>query len=366
MRIILTGGGTGGHIYPALALARYIKKADPGAEMLFVGASGGMEERIIPPSGFSLTTLKVKGLPRRVNFSLFKAFYMLGKSSAQAKKIIADFKPDYVIGTGGYAAAPIILAALSRRIKVILHEQNVIPGLTNRFLAPFVYRVCLSFKASGKYFLKQSNLCLTGNPRASEVGQISKATARKILDMDPELPLILAVGGSQGAARLNQCMLDFLFKAAGTKNFQVLYITGEAYYEKVTSRLKDGRLFKIYGSRIKVLPYQREMTLGLAAADLIVTRAGATTLAEITALGIPAIIIPSPNVVHNHQLINARELYDRGAAVLVEEHQLNGEVLRNNIFALLNDPRKLGLMERNSREMGFPEAAYNIYKLMTS
>ncbi|HHT47091.1 MAG TPA: undecaprenyldiphospho-muramoylpentapeptide beta-N-acetylglucosaminyltransferase [Firmicutes bacterium] len=366
MRIILTGGGTGGHIYPALALARYIKKIDPAVEMLFVGASGGMEEKIIPPSGFSLSTLQVKGLPRRVNFSLFKAFYLLGKSSAQAKKIIEEFKPDYVIGTGGYAAAPIILAALACRVKVILHEQNVIPGITNRFLAPFVYRVCLSFAASQKYFLKQSNLCLTGNPRASEVGHISKSTARKILNMDPKLAFVLAVGGSQGAAKLNQCMLDFLFKASGEAGFQMLYITGERYYEKVISSLKDGNLLEIYGLRLKVLPYQREMALGLAAADLIVTRAGATTLAEITALGIPAIIIPSPNVVHNHQLINARELFSREAAVLIEENQLSGEVLKNNILSLLNDPRRLDLMKRKSKEIGFPEAAHNIYKLMTS
>lgn len=366
MRIILTGGGTGGHIYPALALARYIKKVNPGAEILFVGASGGMEEKIIPSSGFRLTTLAVKGLPRRVNLSLFQAFYLLGKSSADARKIIEEFKPDFVLGTGGYAAAPLLLAALSRRIKVILHEQNVIPGITNRFLSPFVYRVCLSFAASQKYFIRKSNLCLTGNPRASEVGHIKKVTARKILDMDPKLPLVLAVGGSRGAARLNQCMLDFLFKASDTTGFQVLYITGEIYYEKVLSRLKEGLLFEKYGSRLKVLPYQREMTLGLAAADLIVTRAGATTLAEITALGIPAIIVPSPNVVHNHQLINARELSGRKAAVLIEEDHLSGEALKNRIFSLINDPLKLDLMEKKSREMGFPEAAYNIYKLMIS
>lgn len=364
MRLIFTGGGTGGHIYPALALARYIKKVNPKAEILFVGASGGMEEKLVPQSGFRLKTLPVKGLPRALNLRLLQAFYLAGKSSVLAGKIIAEFQPDFVIGTGGYAAAPIILAALTKRKKVIIHEQNVIPGVTNRLLAPWVYKVCLSFEASKKYFLKRSNLCITGNPRASEVGHLEKKTARKILNMDQDLPFLLAVGGSIGAARLNRSMVEFLLRASGNKNMQVLYITGERYYDEITKRLKDSKVFELYGGRLLVRPYQQEMPLALAAADLIVTRAGATTLAEITALGVPAIIIPSPNVVHNHQLINARELSRQGAAVTIEEENLNGKVLQEEIYSLLYDSSKLAQMQENSKKIGCPDAAENIFKLM--
>jgi UDP-N-acetylglucosamine--N-acetylmuramyl-(pentapeptide) pyrophosphoryl-undecaprenol N-acetylglucosamine transferase len=364
LKIILTGGGTGGHIYPALALARYIKKVNPSTEILFVGAAGGMEEKIIPQSGFRLAVLPVKGLPRKININLLRSFYLLGKSSVHAGKIINEFKPDVIIGMGGYAAAPIILSAITKRRKVIIHEQNVIPGVTNRFLAPCVYKVCLSFEASKRYFKKHSNLCVTGNPRASEVGHIEKKTARKILNMDENLPFLLVVGGSLGADRLNQCMTDFLFRSSGNNNIQIQYITGERYYEEVVSRLKAGKIFERYSGRLDVRPYQQEMSVSLAAADLVITRAGATTLAEVTALGVPAIIIPSPNVVHNHQFINAQELAGRGAALLIEEKDLDGKILQNEIYALLGDLSKLSSMGENSRKMGYTEAAESIYKLL--
>jgi UDP-N-acetylglucosamine--N-acetylmuramyl-(pentapeptide) pyrophosphoryl-undecaprenol N-acetylglucosamine transferase len=364
MRIILTGGGTGGHIYPALALARYIRKVNPRAEIIFVGASGGMEEKIVPASGFHLLTLPVKGLPRRLNKHFWRTFYLLGRSSSRAKKILAEFKPDLIVGTGGYAAAPVILAALMQRKKVFIHEQNVIPGVTNRLVAPWVYKVCLSFEASRRYFRKKANLCVTGNPRASEVGHVSKRAALQMLNMDVNLPLLLVVGGSRGAARLNQSTVDFLLRSVGNKKMQILYITGEIYFEEVISRLRAAEIFQLYDGRLQVRPYQQEMSLALAAADLVITRAGATTLAEITALGIPAIIIPSPNVVHDHQLINARELSRQGAALVIEEQNLNAQILQEKITGLLNDPDKLNQMKENSKRLGYPQAAENIYKLM--
>lgn len=364
MRIIFTGGGTGGHIYPALALARYIKKVNPRTEIIFVGASGGMEEKIVPASGFRLLTLPVRGLSRKINLHFGRTFYLLGKSINQAKKIVAEFEPDFVVGTGGYAAAPMILAALIKRKKILIHEQNVIPGVTNRLVAPLVGQVCLSFEASRRYFRKQANLYVTGNPRASEVGNISKTAARQMLNMDANLPLLLVVGGSRGAARINQSTVDFLLRSAGNKNVQILYITGEIYFQEVISRLRAAEILQLYDGRLQVRPYQQEMTLALAAADLVITRAGATTLAEITALGIPAIIIPSPNVVHDHQLVNARELARQGAAVLIEEQNLTAQVLQEKIFGLINDPDKLNQMKKNSIRLGHPGAAAHIYQLM--
>ncbi len=364
MRIIFAGGGTGGHIYPALALARYILKVNPESEIYFVGARGGMEEKIVPASGFRLFTFQVRGLSRKIDLHWGKTFYLLGKSIQQAKKILDKFQPDFIVGTGGYAAAPMLLAALFRRKNILIHEQNVMPGITNRLVAPFVGKVCLSFSASRRYFRKQANLYVTGNPRASEVGFISKSAARQMLNMDTNLPLLLVVGGSRGAAKINQSTVDFLIRAQDNKNIQILYITGEIYYQEVLSRLQATEMMQHYGGRLQVRAYQQEMGLALAAADLLITRAGATTLAEVTALGVPAIIIPSPNVVHDHQLVNAREIARQGAAVLIEEQDLTAQVLQENIFGLFRDPGKMEQMKKNSIKLGHPQAAANIYQLM--
>ncbi len=364
MRIVLTGGGTGGHIYPALALARHIRRVNPGAELLFVGASGGMEEKLVPQAGFPLQTLAVKGLPRKLSYGFWQAFSLMGKATTHAGKILEDFRPNYVVGMGGYAAAPLAVAALRRRIKVLIHEQNVLPGLTNKLLAPWAYKVCLSFEASRRHFIRCSNLCLTGNPRASEVVEISKEKARQMLNLDPALPLVLAVGGSRGADALNRSMMDFLILSSARKGLQVLYITGERYFDEVNSRLRALRVPEIYGGRLQLRPYQQEMPLAMAAADLMLTRAGATTIAELTALGLPAVVIPSPNVTHNHQLINALELSRRGAAVLLEEKELSGKRLQQTVYHLLDTPGELARLSENSRNLGHPHAADTIYRLM--
>ncbi len=361
MRVLLTGGATGGHIYPALAMARYIRKENPTAEVLFVGAKGGMEEKIIPQAGFALQTLKVKGFPRRFTKALGKSIFLMVIAVINAVRILKRFKPDVIIGTGGFAAGPVVMAGLMYRKRIILHEQNVLPGLANRMFAPWVYRVCLSFDESKNYFRRRSNLYLTGNPRASEVVEVDKESARILLKLDTELPLVLAVGGSGGAEKLNKSVLDFLFLSVGNKNLQVLYITGEKYYEQVISRLKNGNIIEYYGGRLQVKAYQQEMPLAISAADLIITRAGATTLAELTALGRPAIVVPSPNVVHNHQLLNARELSTHGAASLLEEKELSGQALQKEVYRVLYNSYLLEEMAQKSRSLGCTDAVKNIY-----
>lgn len=366
MRVLFTGGATGGHIYPALALGRYIRKEDPTAELQFVGAKGGLEEKIIPQAGFILETLEVKGFPRRFTPAFFKSCFLLGRAVLNASRILRTFKPDVIIGTGGFAAAPVVMAGLVHRKRVILHEQNVLPGLANRVFAPWVYGVCLSYEASKDYFRRSSNLYLTGNPRASEMEEVEKDSARNLLGLDPELPLVLAVGGSGGAEKLNQCMLDFLFLSAGNKNLQVLYVTGEKYYEQVISRLAKGKIIENYGGRLQVRAYQQEIPLAISAADLMITRAGATTLAELTALGRAAIVVPSPNVVHNHQLLNAQELFNHGAVSLIEERGLSGQVLQDEVYRILYNSSLLEQMSQISKSLGCTDAASNIYKLFLS
>ena len=289
---------------------------------------------------------------------------MLCGSLRAAARIIKAYNPDFVVGTGGFAAAPIIIASILKRKKVFLHEQNVFPGLTNRILAPFAYRVCLSFEGSAGHFLRRSNLVTTGNPRASEVGCLEKSKAREILGLDPDLPLLLVVGGSRGAQKLNQSMIEFLINSAEKKEIQVMYITGDIYYNEIMTALQANDLLSKYNNRLHVTPFQPEMPLCMAAADLIITRAGATTLAEITALGLPAIIIPSPNVVHNHQLLNALELQQKGAAELIEEKDLHEETLQECVYALLGNHGRMSSLKENSKKIAYPEAAENIYRLM--
>ncbi len=364
MRIIFSGGGTGGHIYPALSMARYVKKKVPQAAILFIGADGGMEENIIPEAGFDLETLAVKGFSRKKLIHAPATIFRLGSSCARARRIIEKFKPDVVMGTGGYASAPTLLAALLGRKKTIIHEQNIIPGMTNRFLSPWVDKVCVSFDASRDYYKNKSNVLVTGNPRSSDMKLLSKESARESLRMDNKLPLLLVFGGSRGAARINQCMVDYLEKLTEKGKMQVLYITGEIYYDEITSRLEKKQVFDRLGDRLKVKAYQREMPSAMAAADLMISRAGATTLAEITALGVPSILIPSPNVVNDHQRKNALSLVREEAAVMIEEDNLTAPALKDKIEDLLGSPVKLKMLSKNSRKLGKPDAAENIFKLI--
>ncbi len=364
MRILITGGGTGGHIYPALAMARYVRDAQPGASILFVGAEGGMEEKIVPAAGFPLETLPVKGFSRKKITGAFHTVYLLGGACVRAKRTIEGFKPDVVFGTGGYASAPTIIAALTERKKVIIHEQNIVPGMTNRFLAPWVDKVCLSFDASKPYYWKKRNLVVTGNPRASEMNQLQKGTARHLLKMHKDIPLLLVSSGSRGAARINQCMVEFLEHTRNCTKIQVLYITGEVYYDEIISRLKRNRVFDKFGENLQVRPYQQEMPVAMAAADMMISRAGATTLAEITSLGVPTILIPSPNVVNDHQLKNARSLAEVNAAVLLEEKVLTAQTLKEQIDDLIDQPLKRKELGINSRKLGKPKAAEMIYELI--
>ncbi len=366
MRVIITGGGTGGHIYPALAMARTIRRNDPTAEILFVGAAGGMEEKIVPAAGFSLETLPVRGFSRRKLLQAFPTLFFLARSWRQAQTLMRRFRPDLVFGTGGFAAAPALLAALAGKKRVIIHEQNLFPGVTNRFLAPWVESVCLSFEASKKYYRKQSNLVVTGNPRASEMVDLEKTAARERLKLHKEMPLLVACGGSRGAARINQCMVEYLEQVDDHLGIQVLYITGEIYYDQIKARLHQNRVLERFGGHLTVKAYQEEMPLALAAADLVISRAGATTLAEITALGVPAILIPSPNVVHDHQRMNALTLAEARAAVMLEEKDLGPEIFKDQVDTLLSNPLKRKELSQNSRMLGKPDAAEQIFALMVS
>jgi UDP-N-acetylglucosamine--N-acetylmuramyl-(pentapeptide) pyrophosphoryl-undecaprenol N-acetylglucosamine transferase len=353
MRVMFAGGGTGGHIYPALALARHLQAVD-GAETLFVGTERGMEKEIVPAAGFVLETIPVTGFTRKLSPELGRAVLLAAAGVKEARGLIRRFRPDVVVGTGGYVAGPVVLAAVLSRIPTVIHEQNAIPGLTNVILARFCRRVCLSFPGSEVHFPRPERTVLTGNPRASEAAGATGAGAADIR-LNAGLPVLLCVGGSHGAARLNEAFSAGLEKVLQQSDTQVVYVTGKRYFDTLQEKLAP--LAIRFPNRLQVLPYYPALPELMKRASLMVSRAGATTLAEITALGVPSVLIPSPNVTNNHQEHNARSLSEHGAAILLRESELTEERLVDELVAILTDRQRLQTMAEASRRLGVPDAA---------
>ncbi len=356
MKVLIGSGGTGGHIYPALALARHILAKNGSSQVMFVGTKRGLESRIIPLSGFNLLTINSMGFDRRVR-NIFPVIRELLKGIRQSSAIINNFKPDIVVGTGGYVAAPLVMASVFKGIPVVIHEQNAMPGLANRLLAPFASIVCISFPETKQYFKSKRKIRLTGNPRASEVyklGLKGKNSSKKSNDNQ----LIVVYGGSHGSLKINHVVSEYIARKMLPAKTDVVFVTGERYYQDVLKRVKS------LPEEVRLFPYLDLMPEILSEADLVITRSGATTIAEISALGIPAILIPSPNVANNEQYHNARILSDSGAAVMIEEELFNEIELEKAISGLLKDPALLREMSQNSKSRGMPKASENLYKCL--
>ncbi len=361
MRVVFTGGGTGGHLYPALALARHIRKEDPSSEIIFLGTEKGLESRILPPAGFRLKVLTIKTPVRRFSRAMFRTLFIMAGGTLEAGKFLRWFSPDVVVGTGGYVSVPAVLAAMIMRIPVVLHEQNVIPGLTNKKLAPWVALTCLSFPESCHHFPPRARLKVTGNPRASEVvGTEAGENEYKLLGLMPGRKTLLITGGSQGASKLNKITLKALKLLQGQKDLQVLYVTGQRYFEDMQAEARSLAPEPF----VRMVPYLENMPLALSVADAVISRAGATTLAEINARGIPAILVPSPNVTNDHQWANAEVLEKKGAAFAYREEDLTSEKLRDALGLILDNPEKLAAMHRASLDLGYPRAAAAMYEAL--
>lgn len=362
MKVLFTGGGTGGHIYPALALARYLRDKQQ-AKILFVGTEKGMEKQIVPAEGFQLEIIPVVGLQRKVSLQFGRAFYLAASGVLAARRIMKKFQPDVVIGTGGYVAGPVVLAARLLGIPTIIHEQNAIPGLTNIWLSRLASRVCVSIAGSAKYFPRPQKIVLTGNPRATEAALARKLPPPTQPMLDPNRPLLICSGGSLGAAKLNEAFTGCIEHVLASTSAEIVYITGNRYFDDITERLAD--YIRLFPTRLHVLPYHPQMPQLMARAALMVSRAGATTLAELTALGIPAVLIPSPNVTNNHQEHNARSLSDCGAAILIREDQLTVEGLAVCLVELLSDAKRLTDMAGASKSVGIPDAALRMVSVVS-
>ena len=336
MRVLLSGGGTGGHIYPALAIAESIKKRIPDAEIAFVGTPTGMENRLIPREGYKVYHVDVRGFSRSLSFRNIKAVYLALTSPNAAKKIIEEFKPDIVIGTGGYVCWPILVAASKMGVPSCVHESNAVPGATVKRLQKYCDVIFTNFAETGKYLLSAKKVMNVGNPVRDFV-KYDYASARKSLGVDGKYKhVILSFGGSLGAQRINDSMLS-VFDSYLRNHPEILAVhsAGTRYYEDMTESAKRLGLDKC--ENIKILEYVYDMPVQMAAADIVVTRAGAMTISEIALNRKAAIMIPSPNVTNNHQYKNAKVLADRGAGILIEESEIMNEELENSIKRLLSD-----------------------------
>lgn len=358
MNIVVSGGGTGGHIYPALALIREIKKTAQDVNFLYIGTEKGLESKLVTRENIPFKSIHITGFKRKVSFENVKTILRFIKGVNDSKKMLKEFKADVVIGTGGYVCGPVVYAAAKLGIPTIIHEQNSVPGLTNKFLSRYVDRIAVCFEEA-KTFFPESKVVLTGNPRAQEVLHQDGIKGRLSAGLSVIEPVVLIVGGSRGARPINEAVLKGL-SLLGEKPYQVLYVTGDVHYEEVKKEVE------LVGNPKNVIikPFIHNMPEVLAGVDLMVARAGATTLAELTSLGIPSILIPSPYVTNNHQEKNARALSEHGAAELLLEKDLTSHKLVAEIDRILMDENTLNKMKNSAKELGIPDAASRLYLLM--
>lgn len=360
MKVIMTCGGTGGHIYPAIAIADKIKEMNPNADILFIGTGRPLEKQLIPGAGYRLTCITASGFNRKNIIKNFRTLLDFLKGSREAAAIIKDFRPDVVIGTGGYVCGPVIYEAHRAGAKTYLHEQNAAPGLTNKLLESIVDKVFLGFPAAADEFKNKAKLIVSGNPVRKTIGLQNKRTAREKLGIDPKTSMILVFGGSQGAGAINKVILESMPKIAEKENTQVFFATGDKYYDAVITDLRD--LGLTGNQNLKVMKYINNMDAYLAAADVVICRSGALTVAELAVTGTPAILIPSPNVTGNHQFFNAKAVADHRGAMILEEKELNSERLWTVLMDLFSEPGRLSTMAANMKQLGYLDASNIIYE----
>lgn len=367
MKILFTCGGTAGHVNPAVALAQMFQERNPGCEVLFVGADGGMETRLVPKEGYEIQTVTITNFRRSMAPAAIghnvKTLLNMNKSKKQANAILDSFQPDLVVGTGGYASFPVVSAAAKRGIPTAVHESNAVPGLTTKALSKVVDVVMVGFEESRSHYDTPEKVVVTGTPVRGDFFRYTRKEAREKLGFADDKPLVLSVWGSLGAEVMNRQMAQCIaLECRDGAPFRHIHGAGRDYHA-VVEELRDSGVEKF--PEIDVREYIYDMPLVMAAADLVLCRAGASTIAELTAIARPAVLVPSPNVVADHQTKNARVLANAGGAVLLPEGESSGEKLYSLITKLLGDGARRETMSRALRDMGVPDAAEQIYKTLT-
>ena len=366
MRILFAGGGTAGHINPALAIAGYVKKQNPDAEILFVGNKGGMEERLVPDAGLEFKSIIISGFKRSFgvkavghNIATVKRMFT---SSAASKKIIKEFKPDLAVGTGGYVSGPVLRTAAKMGIPIIIHEQNAYPGVTTKMLSKLAKKVMLAIPDAKKHLDKSLDFVVTGNPVRQEILSADRDEARRELKLD-ERPVVLSFGGSLGARKINENVADLIARSGKDGKYQHIHAYGQ-YGKWFPNLVKEKGVDIEKCPNLDIREYINNMATCLAAADVVISRAGAITLSEIQAQGKPAVLIPSPNVAENHQYHNAMALVNKKAAEIIEEKDLTPNLLTEKVDKLLESKEVLGEYSQNARKMAIVDANERIYEVI--
>jgi len=362
MKILIAAGGTGGHIYPGLAIAQKIKKENPDAEIIFIGSMVGMEKNIIPQTGYPIEYIRVRGFERHLSLETLAAVKGIFDGLLDSRKVLNRHHPDLVIGTGGFTSGPLLLLASRRKIPTMIHEQNAFPGKTNRMLGKKVDRIAISFKEAQTYF-PEGKTFLAGNPVRTEYYDLNRQKCRENLGLLDSQKMVLIMGGSQGAGSINQGALG-LMKAWKNRSDRVIYhLTGKQQYDQV---LESAKTQGMTGDvNIHIQAYSSEVHKLLGAADLVISRAGAMSVAEIAAVGIPSILVPYPMAAGNHQEFNARVITDQGGGLLIEDKALTGELLVETVEGLLADEMRLKKMAGITKKLRIFDAVDRIYHEMT-
>lgn len=373
MKILFATGGTAGHINPALAVASYIREKYPDSEILFVGTADHMESRLVPNAGFDFKTIKISGFrrsfaPKAIVHNI-KTVCQLVTSNSACKKIIKDFKPDVAVGFGGYVSGPVLRTAVSMHIPTCIHEQNAYPGITNKTLAKEVDKVMLTVEDAKKHLEPKNEVVVTGLPVRGELLKARKDISRKELGIPNGKYLVLSFGGSLGAKPLNDAMFDILLESANNDKYYHIHSVGTnggEFLEKFKENgFTEGKKGLVKGN-VEVRQYIDDMDTCMSGADLVIGRAGASSLSEIEALGKASILIPSPYVAENHQFHNAMALVNRGAGSIIEEKDLTTASLKEAIDSMLSNPAKLIQIEENAKNMAITDARERIADIIIS
>ncbi len=365
--ILIAGGGTAGHVFPALAVGRALRAADPDLEVVFVGVADRLEARLVPEAGFELVTIDAVSIPRRPSPRLLKVPGALRAGVRACRALIVERRAAAAITFGGYVSFPLDRAAFREQLPLVIHEQNSVPGLTNRVAARWSDRIALTFPGSAARFSREERCVVTGNPVRRDVLELDRSARRRAaraqFGLDPELPTVLVFGGSQGARSINRALVEAHGRWHG-RQVQLLHAAGGAGYTAATRGWEQARAEHPEGPPARLVEFIDDMAAAYAAADVVVCRAGATSIAELTVLGIPSVLVPYPHATADHQRENAHALARAGGAVVIDDEDLTGDALVEAIGPLLDDPERYATMARGARAFGRPDAAQAVARIV--
>ena len=364
LKAIIAAAGTGGHINPGIAIANKIKEKEKDSKIIFIGTGRGLEKDLVPRAGYELKTINAYGIERKINLQNFKNLYQTFRSIGEAKKIINEFKPDVVIGTGGYICVPTVMAARKYKVPVILHESNAFPGVAVKLFKKKADKILVGFEDAKKRLDDGKNVVVTGNPVKIKKLNLTENQRTKIikdLGLKTDKPILLVFGGSQGARSINRSFLEIIVNKKN-KNYQIIWATGPEQYEIIKNELNNVNINIDEIENVKIVPYIYNMEEVINACDLVVCRSGAMTITEISVVGKPAIFIPFPFATENHQEYNARVLENVGAAKVILDKDLNSEILARTIDKIINDKNELIKMGNNATKIFIPDVENRIYE----